>query len=264
MAKRTPIFLVTSIICTCSTLFAPVQSREQTTSRSIVDEIFLTDDDLKLDIIETVIEMKELENNILWSRLGPPPPRPKAIERSVYERNDMDLDAKVKIDRKLQKKVKYKGKSKKKTKVKRRKTGKGIHEPCPDPHSDVLHCAPMELHDHCDKYGGGDFMSCYMDCKQSFCCIHDSLSTTISPSCSQEPNCKQYSDCYIVWWKLHDTIGPATYLNVGQNDDFFNMGFEDIRADLSEDFRFFQQLFGHHFDQDDDVKDDQFYDPENW
>ena len=128
-------------------------------------------------------------------------------------------------------------------------------------------CPPPDLGQACDKYNGGDFKKCYQYCKPSFCCIHDSLSTSFSPSCkvNREPNCPSYWICYIVWWKLHDTVGPATYLRLEQDEPFYDTAtFDFIESDLTEDLDFFQQLFGHHFDGDDGITDDLFEDPENW
>ena len=127
-------------------------------------------------------------------------------------------------------------------------------------------CPPSDLGQKCDKYNGGDFLTCYQYCKPSFCCIHDSLSTNYSPACKaiKEPNCPSYFPCYIVWWKLHDTVGPATYLKINQDELFYNMDFDFLLTDLENDIEFFQQLFGHHFDGDDVPSDDTFEDPDNW
>lgn len=136
---------------------------------------------------------------------------------------------------------------------------------CIDPNAN-LKCPTLQLPKNCDKYNGGDFRSCYQECKKAFCCAHDSLSQNYSPSCAQtEPNCRLYFPCYIVWWKLHDTIGPANYLRIAQNEPFYsNVDFDYVFADLQNDQDFFRQLFGHHFDGDDAPTDDTFEDPANW
>lgn len=135
---------------------------------------------------------------------------------------------------------------------------------CPDLDSKTVPCAHPELPKMCDKYNGGDFKSCYEHCKPSFCCIHDSESEKYSPSCSRSANCVQYSACYIVWWKLHDTVGPANYIHTKQDDDFYNMKFSEFQEDLAEDKEFLAQLFGHHFDSEDAPTDDKFVDTKNW
>jgi len=151
---------------------------------------------------------------------------------------------------------------------------------CPDcdPNS-PLQCPPRDMKAVCDKhndalYPPGDaregervanFRDCYDMCKPSFCCIHDSLSKEYAPSCAQEyENCFLYYPCYIIWWKLHDTIGPATYLRVEQDEDFYNVDFEFLTNDFANDREFFQQLFGHHFDDDNAPTDDTFENEDNW
>jgi len=128
-----------------------------------------------------------------------------------------------------------------------------------------LPCPPDDLGRQCDKYNDGTFKKCYQSCKPSFCCIHDSKSRTYSPSCAKtEPNCPSYFACYIIWWKLHDTIGPANYLRIAQNEAFYDADFNYILSDLEDDPEFFQQLFGHHFDGEAAPTDDVFEDPDNW
>lgn len=135
-----------------------------------------------------------------------------------------------------------------------------------DSPSNKVPCPPADLGSTCDKYkSNGSFLQCYDYCKPSFCCIHDSLSTTYSPSCAKtEPNCPSYFACYIIWWKLHDTIGPANYLRIVQDEPFYDATFDNILDDLEDDNEFFKQLFGHHFDTDDAPTDDTFEDPDNW
>ena len=160
-------------------------------------------------------------------------------------------------------------------------------EGCPDcdPNS-PLPCPRVSMKQVCDKhndelYPPGDpkagtrianFNDCYDMCKPSFCCIHDSTSTELSPTCAgnigpnKYENCPLYYPCYIIWWKLHDTIGPATYLRVeGSEEPFFKgLNFETIQQDFTQDKVFFNQLYNHHFDTDDIPTDDTFEDPNNW
>ena len=160
-------------------------------------------------------------------------------------------------------------------------------EGCPDcdPNS-PLPCPRVSMKQVCDKhnddlYPPGDpkagtrianFNDCYDMCKPSFCCIHDSTSTELSPTCAgnigpnKYENCPLYYPCYIIWWKLHDTIGPATYLRVeGSEEPFFkDLNFETIQQDFIQDKVFFNQLYNHHFDTDDIPTDDTFEDPNNW
>ena len=128
-------------------------------------------------------------------------------------------------------------------------------------------CPPDNMGPICDKYNPeGSFRQCYEMCKPSFCCIHDSQSQTLSPSCAQsEPNCESYFACYIIWWRLHNTIGPATYLRVPQSDEtFYDVTYEDVIGDLAADEDFRNQLFGHHFDTDTVPTDADFEDQNNW
>mmetsp|Transcript_36662 Transcript_36662/g.88333 ORF Transcript_36662/g.88333 Transcript_36662/m.88333 type:complete len:292 (-) Transcript_36662:487-1362(-) len=162
-------------------------------------------------------------------------------------------------------------------------------EGCPDcdPNS-PLQCPPRNLKRVCDKendelYPPGtekagtrvaNFVDCYDSCKPSFCCIHDSTSKELSPSCSpstttartaQYDNCPLYYPCYIIWWKLHDTIGPATYMRVEQNEPFFEgLKFDYLERDFAEDEEFFGQLFNHHFEGDGPLTDDTFENQGNW
>lgn len=96
-------------------------------------------------------------------------------------------------------------------------------------------------------------------CKPSFCCIHDAdpeLNPT-APSCSNDENCAQYAYCYIIWYKFHDTLGPAPYLNVEQVDDFFDVSNSEVRGNLDDDIDdFYLQLYFHHFDTDSEVFDE--------
>ena len=154
-------------------------------------------------------------------------------------------------------------------------------EGCPDCDPDTpLPCPRSDMKKVCDKHNdelyppGSDrageqvsnFIDCYDMCKPSFCCIHDSDSQVYSPSCAQEyKNCPLYYPCYIIWWKLSDTIGPATYMRVEQDEPFFeDLNVDVLEQDSAQDQPFLQQLFGHHFNGDDAPSDDTFEDPDNW
>ena len=106
----------------------------------------------------------------------------------------------------------------------------------------------------CDKYDPiGSFRVCWENCRPSFCCIHDAKeSNFIAPSCSGDVNCAQYAYCYLVWWKFHDTIGPAIYIDLTQDDAFFDVRNNAVNTDRIGD-EFEQQLFFHHFDDIDTV-----------
>jgi len=134
---------------------------------------------------------------------------------------------------------------------------------CPDPDSSVLPCADPLLPYVCDKYNTelGNFKECFDMCRDSFCCIHDSRSRTVAPSCSQTAdNCRMYSPCYILWWKLSATVGPATYFYVSQADDFFPK-FDDYASTFDDEF--INELLGYHFD-DDTVNQTKFLDENEW
>jgi len=112
-------------------------------------------------------------------------------------------------------------------------------------------CAPTNLDQMCDKYDSnnqGKFSLCFNACIPSFCCIHDAPPATnsIAPNCNTDSNCAQYASCYIVWWKLHDTIGPATQLIIEQNDDFFDVPNDFIQVDLTNE-EFYREMLFHHF-----------------
>jgi len=132
----------------------------------------------------------------------------------------------------------------------------------------AVKCPDPSLAEVCDKYALGglsSFRDCFGLCKEAFCCIHDSQ-TNRSPSCSAEQNCQFYTPCYIVWWKLHDTIGPAPYVRLDQDEDFYDYGIGEFEQELINDQDFFAQFFGHHFLTDDIIPltDDTFEDPANW
>ena len=128
---------------------------------------------------------------------------------------------------------------------------------CPKKGSTGLPCAPNNLAQLCSKYDSnnrGRFRACLKACEPSFCCIHDAPEETnsIAPTCIEDENCPQYAPCYIVWWKIHDTIGPAAYLRLSQNDDFFDV---DKLQDVTTDRNFYAQWAYHHWDNIDDLLD---------
>jgi len=127
-------------------------------------------------------------------------------------------------------------------------TGSGRGGNCPDAGSSGVPCAPDDLPEMCDKYRGmGSFRSCFEACKPSFCCVHDAVNNDMAVPCPADENCAQYSHCYIVWWKLHDTVGPASYLRLEQVDDFFDIDASEVTGDVTGD-GFFEALLLHHFD----------------
>lgn len=139
---------------------------------------------------------------------------------------------------------------------------------CTDPNAD-LECPPEDLPQKCDRYNGGTMEDCYERCTVSFCCIHDSKSQFQSPSCSRQLNCKNWAPCYIVWWKLHDTIGPENFVRVAQNEPFYNINLQTILDDNTVDngadvTPFYRQWFFHHFDDDTFQTNDFVENPANW
>lgn len=104
----------------------------------------------------------------------------------------------------------------------RRPTAPVCSPDCPDCSPNApLKCPEQSLKAVCDPgneevYPRGDsrageriasFKDCYQMCKPSFCCIHDSLSKEVAPSCAEEyENCPMWYPCYVIWWKLHDTL----------------------------------------------------------
>jgi hypothetical protein len=119
----------------------------------------------------------------------------------------------------------------------------------PDQGSMGLPCAPDDLADLCSRYDDrnrGSFSACLQACQPSFCCIHDAPEKTnsVAPTCHTDENCAQYAPCYIVWWKIHDTIGPAPYLHLSQSDDFFNV---DTLQNVTTDPEFYGQWAYHHW-----------------
>ena len=125
---------------------------------------------------------------------------------------------------------------------------------CPNPGSTGVPCSEgLDLRTICDKYNErGSFRDCWDACKPSFCCIHDAdkVLNAFAPNCNEDQNCAQYAYCYIVWWKLHDTVGPALYLRIEQDDDFYDVPAEDIEGDQTNDPHF-REVLMHHFDDTD-------------
>ena len=119
----------------------------------------------------------------------------------------------------------------------------------------------LSLRKICDKYDEQEsFRACWEACKPSFCCIHDALPelNKVAPNCNADENCAQYAYCYIVWWKFHDTIGPAIYLQLEQSDDFFDVKTTEVRDNETawndpSNKSFFDQLFKHHWDDIDSI-----------
>jgi len=139
---------------------------------------------------------------------------------------------------------------------------------CTDPTSVNLPCPPEELPKLCDKYSsGGNFELCFQTCKRSFCCSHDSKSRLLAPSCANEPNCRNYIPCYIVWWKLSDTVGPATFLRLPPVEGFFkDVDVDYIKLEINDQAKaaFYEQLFQHHKDDDTEWDDALFLESGNW
>ena len=77
-----------------------------------------------------------------------------------------------------------------------------------------------------------------------------------APNCNTDENCAQYNWCYIAWWKLQDTIGPALFLRIEQNaDEWFDIDNEEIASDVTGD-EFFQPFLLHFFGDIDEVIED--------
>jgi hypothetical protein len=124
---------------------------------------------------------------------------------------------------------------------------------CPNEGSTGLPCAPTNIGRVCSKYDdSGSFSECLRICEPSFCCVHDSPADTnsVASSCARDENCAQYAPCYIVWWKIVDTVGPAAYLRLQQNDDFFDV---DKLQDVTSDRDFYAQWAYHHWDDIDEL-----------
>mmetsp|Transcript_1271 Transcript_1271/g.2677 ORF Transcript_1271/g.2677 Transcript_1271/m.2677 type:complete len:357 (-) Transcript_1271:215-1285(-) len=149
---------------------------------------------------------------------------------------------------------------------------------CPDEGSLGVPCAPDDIADLCNKYDrdNGSFRECLAACEPGFCCVHDADRELnfLAPNCNTDENCAQYAYCYIAWWKLHDTIGPALFLQIEQDDEFYDVNADEI-ADYQNENPFFQQVLLHHFDDiqviiDDGTVDNEFnadrifLDPDYW
>jgi hypothetical protein len=122
---------------------------------------------------------------------------------------------------------------------------------CPNAGSLGVPCAPSNLSELCNKYNrdSGSFKECVNACKPGFCCVHDADRELnfLAPNCNTDENCPGYNWCYIAWWKLHDTIGPALYLRLEQDDEFYDIDAEEQATDVTGD-PFFEQILLHHFD----------------
>lgn len=122
---------------------------------------------------------------------------------------------------------------------------------CPDAGSLGVPCAPENLAQLCNKYDreNGSFRACFDACAPAFCCVHDADRELnfMAPNCNTDENCAGYNWCYIAWWKLHDTIGPALYLRLEQDDAFYDIKGDEIAEDVTGD-PVFEQILMHHFD----------------
>lgn len=137
---------------------------------------------------------------------------------------------------------------------------------CPNAGSLGVPCAPDNISALCNKYDRteGSFSDCIDACRPAFCCIHDAPRdlNLYAPNCNTDENCSQYNYCYIAWWKLHDTVGPALFLRVEQDDEFYDIDAEEIEGNNAGDSLFTQVLL-HHFDDinkviEDGTKDNEF------
>lgn len=122
---------------------------------------------------------------------------------------------------------------------------------CPDAGSLGVPCAPNNLSKLCNKYdrSNGSFQKCFEACGPAFCCIHDADRELnyLAPNCNTDENCAGYNWCYIAWWKMHDTVGPALFLRLEQDDEFYDVKAEDVEEDVTND-PVFNQILLHHFD----------------
>ncbi|KAL3786920.1 hypothetical protein HJC23_013255 [Cyclotella cryptica] len=149
---------------------------------------------------------------------------------------------------------------------------------CPDAGSLGVPCAPDNLAQLCNKYDRdeGSFRECFQACGPAFCCIHDADRELnyLAPNCNTDENCPGYNWCYIAWWKMHDTIGPALFLRLEQDDNFYDIAADEIAGDVTND-PVYTQILLHHFDDieviiNDGTVDNEFnadrifLDPEYW
>ena len=122
---------------------------------------------------------------------------------------------------------------------------------CPEAGALGVPCAPDDLARRCNKYDReqGSFRACLAACAPAFCCIHDAPreENFLAPNCNTDENCAQYDYCYIAWWKLEDTVGPATFLALDQDDEFYDLAGEDTESFLTEN-ELLTPLLLHHFD----------------
>ncbi|EED91874.1 predicted protein [Thalassiosira pseudonana CCMP1335] len=120
---------------------------------------------------------------------------------------------------------------------------------CPRKGSIGVPCAPNNLDRICNKYSlVGSFQRCIDACAPALCCIHSAnpRKNDVAPNCNRDEHCGGYNYCYIAWWKLHDTVGPASFLRLEQDDDFYDVKDDKYDANnIDDDFQ--GQLFYHHF-----------------
>lgn len=120
---------------------------------------------------------------------------------------------------------------------------------CPRKGSIGVPCAPNNLDRICNKYSlVGSFQRCIDACAPALCCIHSAnpRKNDVAPNCNRDEHCGGYNYSYIAWWKLHDTVGPASFLRLEQDDDFYDVKDDKYDANnIDDDFQ--GQLFYHHF-----------------
>ncbi|GFH44999.1 hypothetical protein CTEN210_01473 [Chaetoceros tenuissimus] len=142
----------------------------------------------------------------------------------------------------------------------------------------TLPCPSETIHQKCDKYNNGVFSECLNLCRPSFCCTHDAANNPQAPTCKDEPNCRNYIPCYIVWWKLEDTVGPhdrallpLSFLEKFPKTNFpnfFDWNNQDYRRDIDDinQEEFWDQVKARflNYAYDDDIEEADFENPENW
>ena len=141
-----------------------------------------------------------------------------------------------------------------------------ISKTCTNPNDPVVGCPPPNIAQICDKYNGGSMEQCFQTCKTSVCCTHDSKSKSLSVSCADTAvNCVHWIPCYIAWWKLSDTIGPATFLRLEQDDNFFDINIVYVKDELNDANKapFYEKWFRRFVDDDDGDLDDENFQEEN-
>lgn len=146
-----------------------------------------------------------------------------------------------------------------------------VSKTCNDPSATDVPCPPRNISQICDKYNNGNFEDCFQTCKPSVCCTHDSK-RALTRSCAETaPNCENWIPCYIVWWKLSDTVGPAPFLRLVQEDDFFNVDVNYIKEEINfadennnvADILFYDQWFNRFIDDDENDLDDRMFEKED-